>query len=58
MRLIVEQFSMKAGWGDAQATLWDLAEATCQNIIYKKRTIVFNGLSSKFNPSIRKARCA
>ena len=49
MRLI------KAEWGDAYVAPWDLAEAICLNIIHKK-PIFFNGLSSKFNPSLRGAR--
>ena len=49
MRLI------KAGRRDAYVAPWDLAEAICLNIIHKK-PIVFNGLSSKFNPSLRGAR--
>ena len=49
MRLIIENLPIKGGWRDAQVAAWDLAEAIWQNI-YKK-PIVFNGLSSKFNPS-------
>ena len=33
------------------------ARYVCQNIIYKN-PIVFNGLSSKFNPSLRRAGSA
>ena len=40
MRLIIGQLSIKAGWRDAHVALWDLPEATCQNIIYRK-PIVF-----------------
>ena len=57
MRLIIEQLPIKAGWRDAQVASWDLAEAICQNIIYKN-PIVFNGLLSKFNPSLKRARSA
>ena len=57
MRLIIEQLPKKVGWRDAQVASWDLAEAICQNIIYKN-PIVFNGLSSKFNPSLRRATSA
>ena len=54
MRLIIEQLPKRAGWSDAHVAPWDLAEAICQSIIYKK-PIVFNILSSKFNPSLRRA---
>ena len=57
MRLIIEQLPKKVGWRDAQVASWDLAEAICQNIIYKN-PIVFNGLLSKFNPSLKRARSA
>ena len=52
MRLIIGQLPIKTGWRDAHAAPWNLAEAICQNIIYKK-TIVFSGLSWKFNQSLR-----
>ena len=54
MRLIIGQLPIKAGWKDAHVAPWDLIEAICQNIIYKK-LIVVNGLSSKFNLSLRGA---
>ena len=54
MRLIIGQLPIKAGWRDAHVVPWDLAEAIWQNIIYKK-PIVFNGLSSKFDPSLKRA---
>ena len=54
MRLIIGQLPIKAEWRDAHVAPWDLAEAICQNIIYKK-PIVFNGLSSKFDPSLKRA---
>ena len=54
MRLIIEQLPKKAGWSDAHVTLWDLAKAICQSMIYRK-PIVFNILSSKFKPSLRRA---
>ena len=57
MRLIIRQFPLKAGWRDAHVAPWDLAEGICQNIIHNK-PIVFNGLSPKFNPSLRGARSA
>ena len=57
MTLIIEQFPIKAGWRVSHVAPWNLAEAIWQNIVYKK-TIVFNGLSSKFNPSLRRAGSA
>ena len=57
MRLIIGQLPIKAGWRDAHITPWDLKEAICQNIISKK-AIVFNGLSSKFKLSLRRAGSA
>ena len=54
MRLIIEQLPKKAGWSDAHVTPWDLAKAICQSMIYRK-PIVFNILSSKFKPSLRRA---
>ena len=45
---------IKTGWRDAHAVPWNLAEAICQNIIYKK-PIVFNGLSTNLNLSVRRA---
>ena len=56
MRLIIGQLPIKAGWIDAHVAPWDLAKAICQNIIYKKP--IFNGLSSKFNPSLRRVGSA
>ena len=57
MRLIIQQLPIKAGWRDAHLAPWDLAKAIFQNIIYKK-PIVFNGLSSTFNQSLRRAGSA
>ena len=57
MRLTIGQLPIKAGWRDAHITTWDLKEAICQNIISKK-AIVFNGLSSKFKLSLRRAGSA
>ena len=57
MGLIIGQLLIKAGWGDAHITPWNLAKAICHNIIYKK-PIVFYSLSSKFNPSIGRAGSA
>ena len=57
MTLIIEQFPIKAGWRVSHVAPWNLAEAIWQNIVYKK-TIVFNGLSSKFNPSLSRAGSA
>ena len=57
MTLVTGQFPMKAGWRVALVAPWNLAKAIWQNIVYKK-PIVFNGLSSKFNPSIRRAGSA
>ena len=54
MKLIIEELPKNAGWSDAHVVPWDLAEAICQSIIFKK-PIVFNILSSKFNPSLRRA---
>ena len=54
MRLIIGQLPIKAGWKDAHVAPWDFIEAICQNTIYKK-LIVVNGLSSKFNLSLRGA---
>ena len=48
----------KTGLGDAHVEPYDLAEAICQKIIYKKKAIVFNGPSSKFNVSLRSAGSA
>ena len=56
MRLILGQFPIKAGWRDAHVAPWDLAEAICQNIY--KNPIVFNGQSSKSNPSLRRPESA
>ena len=42
---------------DAYFAPRDLAEAICQNIIYKK-PIAFNSLSSKFNPPLKRAGSA
>ena len=53
MRLIIWKFPIKDGWRDAHISAGNLAEAICQNTIYKK-AIVFNGLLSKFNPSLRR----
>ena len=57
MTLVTGKFPMKAGWRVAHVAPWNLAKAIWQNIVYKK-PIVFNGLSSKFNPSIRRAGSA
>ena len=57
MGLIIGQLLIKAGWGDAHVTPWNLVKAICHNIIYKK-PIVFDGISSKFNPSIGRAGSA
>ena len=57
MRLIIGQLPIKAGWRDFHLAPWDLAEAFCQNIIYKK-PIVFNGLSSKCKPSLTRTGSA
>ena len=57
MRLIIGQLTIKTGCRDAHLASWDLTGAICKNIIYKK-PIVFNGLSSKFNPSLRRAGSA
>ena len=56
MRLVTRQLLIKAGWRDGHIASWDLAEAICQNI-YKK-PIVFNSLSSKFIPSLRRVGSA
>ena len=53
MRLIIGQLPIRTGLKDAHVASWDLAQAICQNIIYKK-SIVFHGLS-KFKLSLRKA---
>ena len=58
MRLIIGQLPIKAGWIDSHVAPGDLAEGICQSIIYKKKTIVFNGLSSKFNPYLRRVESA
>ena len=55
MRLKSGQLPIKVVWRNAHVAPWDLAAVICQNIIYKKKTIVFNDLSSKFNPSLRRA---
>ena len=58
MKLSIGQLPIKAGWKDAHVIPWDLADlAICQNIIYKK-PIVFNVLSPKFNPYLRRAGSA
>ena len=54
MRLIIGQLPIKAGWIDAHVAPWNLGEGISKTLSTKK-PIAINGLSSKFDPSLRRA---